>query len=90
VEEDAAEAARWFADVCDRTPDRNNPDSGPNVAQGCFELGAQLAAGDGIPADLGRAETVYRKACGLGLKKACANVREGGGNASHDSNASKR
>jgi TPR repeat protein len=72
VEEDAAEAARWFADVCDRVPDPKDPDSGSNIARACLEMGEQLAAGDGISADLSRAEKMYRRACDLGLKRACA------------------
>jgi uncharacterized protein len=68
VAPDAPEAVRWLSKGCE-TPDSKRAD-----AQACHRLGRAVAEGGGVPRDLGRARSAFKRACDLKDEEACASL----------------
>ena len=68
VPKDAVAGARWLTRGCEPA----NPQH--SDAQSCGRLGLLYAEGAGVPRDLGRARSLFRKACDAKYEAGCKNL----------------
>ena len=65
VRKDPVEGARWLTKGCE-TPDPKRADE-----QSCDRLGRLYATGNGVPKDLTRARSLFKRACDQKYQAAC-------------------